>query len=162
MTQETFETEKVIIVLYTHKDELRKCVRQILLESQLCVFTWFCAASVCLTCPYPRRAWWWGGAAPGSAGGVAAAAVASSPGRRRGGGGPPPLRPPVPRRTGQHSDRRSPCRLYSREYNEVTNAKFVKDCITFLVARSNLATKRAEHRLECILLFKTFVYKLFF
>jgi hypothetical protein len=85
------------------------------------VFTWFCVASVCLTCPYPRRAWCWGGADPGSAG-VAAAAVASSPGRR-GGGGSPPLRPPVPRRTGRRSDRRSPCRLYVQENNEVTKCE---------------------------------------
>jgi hypothetical protein len=98
------------------------------------VFTWFCVASVCLTCPYLRIAWWWGGAAPGSAG--VAAVAASSPGRT-GGGGPPPLRPPGPHRTGHHSDRRSPCRLYTREYNEVTNAKFVKGCNKFLEARSN-------------------------
>jgi hypothetical protein len=107
-------SRKVIIILYTHKDALHAQMRtgknrygeqgQIVLGSQLYVFTWFCVASVCLTCPYPRRAWWWGGAAPGSAG-VAAGAVASSPGRRRGGGGPPPLRPPGPRRTGHRSDR---------------------------------------------------------
>jgi hypothetical protein len=120
---------------------------QIVLGSQLCVFTWFCVASVCPTCPYLRRAWCWGGAAPGSAG---VAAVASSPGRR-GGGGPLPLRPPGPRRTGHHSDRRSPCRLYTREYNEVTNAKFVKGCIKFLEARSDSLQRTNTENLKQII-----------
>ena len=74
------------------------------------LLTWFCGASVCLTCPSPRRPWCWcgsgGGAVScGTAAAVAAAAAAvvvvvvvSSPGRR----GPRPLHPPGPH-TGPHS-----------------------------------------------------------